>query len=108
MKTPSQEEAKKTCLNFTCPERECVHCGCREGTHPIDACKRFKGGKCTAGDSTPPREEAKHCELCAELEIPCSECVCHDTPPRTEESCHCGKDGHPLNSINCPMHSKEE
>lgn len=24
------------------------------------------------------------------------------------EECHCGKDGHPLHSVNCPVHGTEE
>lgn len=26
----------------------------------------------------------------------------------SELECHCGKDGHPLNSINCPLHSRAQ
>jgi len=25
----------------------------------------------------------------------------------TEETCHCGKDGHPLHSTSCPVHEPE-
>ena len=48
----------------------------------------------------------RNCEVCGETmskgwngivtKFNCRHC---------EEKCHCGKDGHALNSINCPVHS---
>jgi hypothetical protein len=26
---------------------------------------------------------------------------------KTDKECHCGRDGHPLHSVNCPVHGRE-